>query len=112
MADSSEPAWPLRFITLPDGSVHLAEVAQGSPQAREGAAAVVICTPRGYRDDDPTFGITPLTFQQGRIDTSRLAGELAQSDPSLSDIDVTEALDLLHVTERTVRVDVGQDGIA
>lgn len=77
-------AWPLRFDQQPDGTVGFAVVQQGTNQELQASAAVIVSTPRKHRDDDPTFGVTPLPFQQGGIDTDRLAAEIQQSDPRLS----------------------------
>lgn len=109
MPDLAQPGWPLRFITLPDGTTQFATVIQDSDQDREASAAVIISTPKGWRDDEPAFGITPLVGQTGPIDTDRLASELAQSDPRLADVTAAETVNLLRATDRVVRVDVGRD---
>lgn len=99
--------WPLRYTALPDGTVTLAQVTQGTQQAREAAAGVVMSTRRGQRLDDPAFGVTDLRFQQGYTDTRKLADELGQSDPSLTDLDVSETLDIADARARTLAIDVG-----
>lgn len=105
--DPRQPDWPLRFTTLPDGTVQLADVSQGSDQDRRARAAVVVCVPRDHRDDEPEFGITPLRWQQGDVDSARLASELNQSDPAL-DVTADEAYELADATRRTIVADVGQ----
>jgi hypothetical protein len=106
MADPVQPSWPLQFVTLPNGAVQLADTPQGSDQDRRSSAAIVVCTPRGWRDDLPDFGVSSLLFQQGQIDTERLAAEIAQSDQALADITADEALAHLADT-RQVTVDAG-----
>lgn len=104
--DLTQPDWPLAFEELPDGSVQLAEVAQDSDADRRARAAVVMCTPRGHRDDEPQFGTTSVLFKPGRVDTDRLAAEINQSDPGL-DVQATEAMDMYDNTHRIITVTVG-----
>jgi hypothetical protein len=96
MADLPHLPWPYQF-----GQV----VEQGSPAELVAAAAVIACTPRGHRDDDPDFGVTAPVFQSGALDLDRLAGEIQQSDPRLA-IDAEEFIDLAAATVRTVRVTI------
>jgi hypothetical protein len=98
MADLPHLPWPYQF-----GQV----VEQDSPDELVAAAAVIVCTPRGHRDDDQDFGVTSPVFEQGALDLDRLAGEITQSDPRLS-IDAEEILDLAAATIRTVRVAIEQ----
>lgn len=105
MPDLTQPDWPLAFETLPDGTVQLAETPQDGPQDRRARAAVVVCTPKGHRFDEPSFGITPLPFQTGAIDTGRLAAEINQSDPGI-DAQATEVMDMLDHTHRIVTIAV------
>lgn len=93
MADLSHLAWPYRL------GVDVEQLSDGELQ---GSAAVIACTPRGHRDDDPGFGVTDLTFQQGALDLQAFASELAASDGRLA-IDAEEILDLAAATRRTVR---------
>jgi hypothetical protein len=102
-----QPDWPLRFQTMPDGSVQLADVEQSSAQDRMASAAIVTCTPKGHRDDAPNFGVTPLPFQAGLINVERLASEIAQSDPRLEDLSASEITEITDATSRTVKIDVG-----
>jgi hypothetical protein len=106
--DPTQPDWPLRYETLPDGIVQLAEVEQGSDADRRARAAVICCVPREHRDDDPAFGITPLQWQHGNVNTSRLAAEINSSDGAL-DVTADEAFEIADATRRTITVDVGQD---
>lgn len=105
MADLPQPAWPLQFVTNPDGTVSFAEVEQATGPDRQARAAIVLCTPKGWRDDDPSFGVSDLRFQQGAIDTHRLAAELNASDPAIQ-ATADEVIDLLAPTLRVVRVNV------
>lgn len=105
MPDRPQFAWPFAFVTQPDGSMTVGEVEQGTPAERVASAAVVISTRRRQRMDDPSFGITPLTFQQGAIDTHRLTAEIEQSDPRL-DLDADELLDLADATSRVITTNV------
>lgn len=98
MADLPHLPWPYQL-----GQV----VEQGSPSELVSAAAVIVCTPRGHRDDLPDFGVTAPVFQQGALDLDRLAGEITQSDPRLT-VDAEEVLDLTAATVRTVRVAIDQ----
>jgi hypothetical protein len=98
MADLPHLPWPYRF-----GEV----VEQDSPDELVAAAAVIVCTPRGHRDDDPDFGVTAPVFQQGALDLDRLAGEITQSDSRLS-VGAEEVIDLAAATIRTVRVAIDQ----
>lgn len=108
MPELPHPAWPLAFATRPDGTVGFATVEQGTDEDRMASAAVIACTPRGHRDDDPTFGVTSPVFAQGPVDADRLAAEIAQSDPRL-DLTVGEVLDLANATRRTVRLSVSRE---
>ncbi len=100
------PAWPLRFERRPDGTVGLAAVEQDTDVDRESRTAVVLCTPRGHRDDDPSFGVTPLEFQQGPVDLDRLAAEVNQADPGLN-VSAREVADLAEATVRQIDVHAG-----
>lgn len=102
----TEPDWPLRFVTAADGSVALAETLQGEDRAREARAAVVLCTPKGHRDDAPAFGVTTVLWAPGPINTERLAAELNASDLSL-DVTAAESYDLADAGRRRLSVDVG-----
>lgn len=105
MDNLTQPGWPLAFEQRPDGTVQLAEVAQDSDADRVARAAVVMCTPRGHRDDEPQFGTTSPLFQPGRVDTDRLAAEINQSDPGL-DVQATEAIDMFDKSHRIIAVTV------
>jgi hypothetical protein len=96
MADLPHMAWPFRL-----GAV----VEQDSAEELRGSAAVIACTPRGLRNDNPGFGVTSPLFEQRPIDVDRMAAEIRQSDPRLSPT-VDEVLDLLNATRATIRVDV------
>lgn len=96
MAELSHFAWPFQLG---------ADLEQDTPQELSASAAVILCTPRGERDDDPHFGVTAPVFDTQPIDTVRLARELAQSDPRL-DPDVSEVLDLADATRAAIRVGV------
>lgn len=93
MAELSHLAWPYRLGV---------DVEQLSDGELKGSAAVIACTPRGHRDDDPAFGVTDLTFQQGALDLQTFASELSHSDERLA-LDAEEILDLANATARTVR---------
>lgn len=107
MAELPHFAWPMQFVTLPDGGVTYATVEQDTDADLEASAAIIACTPRGWRDDDPTFGVSSPVFEQGPIDTDRLAAELAQADDRL-DVDVDEVLDLANAMNRQLAVSVGR----
>jgi hypothetical protein len=99
---------------MPDTLAHLPwpyqlgeTVDQDTDAERLASAAVIVCTPRGHRDDLPDFGVTTPVFQQGNIDLDRLAGEIEQSDPRLA-VDADEFLDLTDATVRTVQVVIEQ----
>lgn len=105
MPEYAHFGWPLRFETRADGSAGYAMVEQDTAQDLECSAAVIMCTPRGHRDDDPAFGVTTPLFQQGTIDVERLAGEITQADPRL-DLDVEETINVAAATERTLTMHV------
>lgn len=107
MPDLPHFAWPMRFVTLPDGTVTYATVEQDTEPDLQASAAIIACTPRGWRDDDPTFGVTSPVFSQGPLDTDRLAAEIAQADDRL-DIDAEEVLDLADAMNRQVVASVGR----
>lgn len=98
-------AWPLRFATRPDGTVGFALVEQDTTSEHNASAALIASVPRGAREDDPTFGVSPLIFDSSPLDTDRLAAEIQQSDPRL-DIDATEVLDLLAPTHPDIHAAV------
>lgn len=108
MSDLTQADWPLHFTTLPDGTVQLAETVQDSDQDRKARAAVAISIPRGHFLYEPALGITPLPFQTGRVDTTRLAAEIQQTDPGL-EVNAEEALDMLDHTHRIISVHVAAD---
>jgi hypothetical protein len=101
------PAWPLQFVTRPDGSVTYAAVEQDSDAERKASAAVIAATPRGSHIGDPTFGVTSLLFDQAPVDADRLARELSHSDPRLA-VSAREAADLVNAARRIVTVAVGR----
>jgi hypothetical protein len=106
-----QPAWPLRFVTRPDGTVGFADCVQASAQDRMSRAAIVVCTPKDHRDDAPSFGVSELQFQQGHIDTDRLVSEIQHSDQALAGLEATEIFDALSqvdATRRVVSIDVGE----
>lgn len=76
-------AWPLQFVTNPDGTVGFAANDQDTPEDLEATAAVIVCTPRGWRDDDAQFGITPLIFEPVPVDAQLIADQVVQSDDRL-----------------------------
>lgn len=92
MADLPHLAFPYRLG---------ATVEQDTFAERAASALVIALTPRGHRDDLPEFGITPLVFAEGAIDTDRFAAELAASDDRL-DVDATELIDLAAATAREI----------
>lgn len=104
MPDVPQLDWPLRFTTHRDGTVSFAEVEQDTSAELRASAGVIAATPRGRRIDDEAFGVTPLLHQQGHLDIDRLAAELAQADPRLTDLDLDEVLDL--VAPRSRQVDI------
>jgi hypothetical protein len=98
MPDLPHYDWPLRFT--PGG---FAVVEQDTSEELDASAAVIASVPRGWRDDDPSFGVTPLVFSQGPIDAERLSAELAQADDRLA-VDVDEVLDLVDAMRREIVV--------
>lgn len=108
MPDLTQPDWPLRFDTLPDGSVQFAETPQDGDQDIKARAAVAISIPRGRLVYEPALGITQLPFQTRAVDTARLAAEIQQTDPTL-EVQADEAMDMFDHTHRIigVRVDRG-----
>lgn len=109
MPDSPHYSWPLAFETQQDGTITFGQVEEGSDAELEASAAVIISTPRGHRDDDPTFGVSPLVFQGG-VDTDRLADELQQADPRLS-VEADEVVALIEPWVSVVRAHIdGQEG--
>jgi hypothetical protein len=107
--DLEQPDWPLRFTTLPDGSVQLADTAQDSDEDLKARAAVACSIRRGSLVYEPTVGITPLPFQTRGVDTARLASEIQQTDPGL-EVSATEAMDALDHTHRYVHTAVAPNG--
>lgn len=105
MPDLPNLDWPVRLVTLPDGTVDFATVEQDTDPERRAAAAVAACTPKGHREDDPEYGVTQLVFQSGPIDTDQLAADLRASDDRL-DLTASETFDLADAMTRTVTVDV------
>lgn len=105
MPDLPHPSWPLRFVTKGDGTVGYATVEQNSPRDLESSAAIIACTPRGHRHDDPTFGVSQTVFGQGTIDVERLAGEISQADGRLS-LTAVETINLAQTMTRTVTLGV------
>jgi hypothetical protein len=104
MAELPHPSWPLRVVTNADGSRTFALCEQDGAEDLRSSAAVIASTPRGQREDDPNFGITPLAFDHaGDINTDRLAAELGQSDDRL-DLTPVEILDLADAMRRVVRI--------
>jgi hypothetical protein len=93
MADLPHLAFPYRLGQT---------VEQDTFAERASSALVIALTPRGHRDDLPGFGVTPLVFSEGAVDTGRLAAELAASDDRL-DVDATEFVDLADATVREIR---------
>jgi hypothetical protein len=98
MADLPHLPWPYQLGQT---------VEQETPAELIAAAAVIVCTPRGHRDDVPDFGVTTPVFEQGALDLERLAGEIQQSDPRLA-VDAEEILDLAAATTRTVRLAIDE----
>lgn len=98
MADQAQPHydWPLRFG--PDGYT---VVEQQTDAERKASAAVIASTPREWRDDDPTFGVTELVFKPGDVDVDLLAAEIAQADDRLA-LTVTETTALVNTIRREV----------
>lgn len=96
MADLPHLGWPYRL-----GAV----VEQDSPQELLASAAVIACTPRGQRDDNPAFGVTTPLFEQRPVDTRRLAAEISRSDPRLNP-SVEEAAGLRDAMTAQLRVDI------
>ncbi len=94
-------AWPLRFA-----AAGFALVEQDSIDDLEASAAIIACTPRGHRDDDPSFGVTGLLFQQGYINTDTFASELSASDDRLN-VEASEVLDLVNTTVRRIQANIG-----
>lgn len=93
MADLSHLPWPYHLGT---------DVEQLSDEELLASAAVIASTPRGHRDDLPSFGVTSLVFQQEPLDLETFAAELANSDDRLN-VDADELLDLAAATVSTVR---------
>ncbi|MEJ7824918.1 MAG: hypothetical protein WKF48_05790 [Solirubrobacteraceae bacterium] len=93
-------AWPLRFA-----AAGFAVVEQDTNDERKASAAVIAATPRGWRDDHPDFGVTPLVFEQGPVDVELLATEIAQSDDRL-DVQASEAGELVNALRRVITVGV------
>lgn len=98
-------AWPMSFAALPDATVAFAEIEQDTTDDLKASAAVVLCTPKGANLDDATFGVDQLVFQDGPLDTDRLAADLQQADNRLT-VDVDELIDLADATRRVVNVSV------
>lgn len=98
MADLPHYSWPLRFA-----AAGFAVCDQDSDEDLRSRAAVVASTPRGWRHDDPSFGVSDPTFTQGAIDADRIASEIAQSDQGL-DLTAEEIIDLRDAMNRTVTV--------
>jgi hypothetical protein len=93
MDDLPHIAWPYQLG---------ATVEQDTDAEMLAAAAVIACTPRGYRDDLPSFGVTQPVFEQSPLDLDRFAREIGQSDPRLA-AEAEELIDLADATARTVR---------
>ena len=74
MPDLPHLPWPYQL-----GEV----VEQDTPAEHQASAAVIACTPRGDRDDDPAVGVTEPIWKSRPVDTERFAREIARSDPRL-----------------------------
>jgi hypothetical protein len=98
-------AWPLRFAQRADGSTGFALVEQDTDDDLLSSAAVIASTPRGHRDDDPTFGVTSPLFAQGDLEPAALAIEISQSDERLQ-IDADELIDYADAGTRIIRASV------
>jgi hypothetical protein len=98
----AHPAWPLRFTA--NGGFALVD--QDSLEDLEASAAIIACTRRGHREDDPSFGVTQLEFQQGDLQLDRFTAELSASDDRLN-VDATETIDLAASTIRLIQANIG-----
>lgn len=105
MADLPQFAWPVAFQSHPNGAVTFAEVEQGTADEHRASAALIAATRRGQRLDDQSFGVSELLFQEGFVDTDRLAGEIRQSDDRL-ELDAGEVLEVADTMRRTVTVHI------
>lgn len=95
--------WPLRFVTHPDGTAGFASVEQDTDEELMASAAVIASTPRGHRDDLPSFGVTHPVFESTPLDAEQLAAEIKQHDGRLS-LTAADLADLADPTRRTIRV--------
>jgi hypothetical protein len=81
VADLSHLAWPYRLG---------ADVEQLSHEELVASAAVIACTPRGHRDDLPSFGRRPASSSSRALDLERLAAELVYSPTTGCNVDAEE----------------------
>lgn len=96
MAELLHLAWPFRLG---------ATTVENTTEELKASAAVIACTPRGWRDDDPSFGVTSPLFDSQPVDTQRLAAELPESDPRLAPL-VEELIDLNAPATALIGVDI------
>lgn len=89
-------AWPFQLG---------ATVEQDSFEELQASAAVILCTPRGARQDVPEFGVTTPLFDSAPLNTDRLADEIENSDGRLA-ADVTDISLLVDATTAILRVDL------
>jgi hypothetical protein len=109
LPDLPHLAWPMRFAPRPDGSTGVAMCQQDTTEDLLSSAAVIASTPRGHRDDDPTFGVTVPLFAMGDLQPAALGAEIAQADDRL-EIDADELIDYAAASTRVIRVSVqGRD---
>lgn len=92
----SHLAWPYQLG---------ATVEQDTISELQASAAVALCTPRGTRPDDDTFGVTSALFQTLPLDIDDVARELGESDGRL-DASVTDLSTLIDATVARLNVDL------
>lgn len=76
MDDLPHIAWPIRV----DGA-SLATVQQDTDDEAAANVAVLCCFPRGFRAEQPDFGITDPTFQQMDVDPTEIERQAALYEP-------------------------------
>lgn len=98
-------AYPFRFETKPGGGLAAAVTEQHSADEIADCVTRIAHTPRGSRDESPTFGISDPTFEQAPVNSALLVDELREWEPR-ADFKGTARVDTLDELTSIIRLDV------
>jgi phage baseplate assembly protein W len=104
MADEAAPQFDLPFRLGPDGR-DIATTPQDEIENVANSVQALRRTPLGFFEENPDYGVTDQTFEEGSLGSSEFESAISQWEPR-ADVLIEENPDLYDYLVRQINVEV------